>query len=45
MPDNVIVLLKVVMPVVDGDTVRVMTAGVDWPAARVWPCLSQLMVM
>ena len=45
MPDSVIVLLKVVMPVVAGDTVRVMTAGVVCPAARTDPCLSQLTVM
>jgi len=36
----VIVLLKVVMPVMDEVTVMVMTAGVDCPAASVWPCLS-----
>ena len=41
MPDSVIVLLKVVMPVTDGDTARVMIAGVDCPVASVWPCLSQ----
>jgi hypothetical protein len=41
----VIVLLKVVMSVIDGDTVNVIVAAIDCPALSVAPCLSQLMVM
>ena len=45
MPESVIVLLKVVMPVIDEDTVNVITAAVDWPAVSMEPCLFQLAVM
>jgi hypothetical protein len=41
----VIVLLNVVMPVMDGDTVSVIVAAIDCPELSVAPCLSQVMVM
>ncbi len=41
----VMVLLKLVMPVMLGDTVSVSVAAVDCPAVRAEPSLFQLMVM
>jgi hypothetical protein len=41
----VIVLLKVVMPVIDGDTTNVIVAAIDCPVLIVAPCLSQPMVI
>ena len=41
----VIVLLKVVMPTIDGDTVSVIVAAVDCPAVSVEPVLSHATVM
>ena len=41
----VTVLLKVVMPVIVGDTVIVIVAAVDCPALSVEPFLFQVMVM
>jgi hypothetical protein len=41
----VMVLLNVVMPVMVGDTVSVIVAAVDCPAASVEPVLSHATVM
>jgi hypothetical protein len=41
----VIVLLKLVIPVMDEDTARVIVADVDCPALSVEPFLFQVMVM
>ncbi len=39
------VLLKLVMPVIDEETLRVRIAAEDCPGVSVAPCLSQLTVM
>ncbi len=42
MPEIVIVLLKLVMPFMLDETVRVSVAAVDCPACNVSPCLFQV---